>query len=35
MENDIQMDDRDIGYIVRIGAHWKWLRNETGVGLCF
>lgn len=35
MENNIQMDDGDRGYIVRIGAHWKWLRNATGTGLCF
>lgn len=35
MDNNIRMDEGDIGYVVRIGVHWKWLRNETGVGLCF
>jgi hypothetical protein len=35
MENNIQMDNGDVGYIVRIGAQWNWLKNETGASLCF
>lgn len=35
MEDNIQMGEEDIGYVVRIGVHWKQLRNETGVDLFF